>query len=288
MSSTGTQSISRFWSKIGLVADIARILREKPTNKKTLSAILELISQIIPFNSATLYLLNKNKDQLDEVVSLGETVNKVEFLQFGIGSGLAGWAAKQKRAVLIPGRNPESHGVRQHHNSVLILPLLVVGELVGVLCFSHPDPEAFDENQQKLLEIVANQIAISLERILHQRELENRNRSLVEAQQTLRDMQSKLIAQEKLKAVVDLAASVNHEVNNPLSIIVGNAQIIDLESSDLPQRFNQRIKAIVDAAKRISLITHKLLKINKLVSENYLNNQGGTMLNLNKSAGDSV
>jgi signal transduction histidine kinase len=268
MSSTGTQSISRFWSKIGLVADIARILREKPTNKKTLSAILELISQIIPFNSATLYLLNKNKDQLDEVVSLGETVNKVEFLQFGIGSGLAGWAAKQKRAVLIPGRNPESHGVRQHHNSVY--------------------PEAFDENQQKLLEIVANQIAISLERILHQRELENRNRSLVEAQQTLRDMQSKLIAQEKLKAVVDLAASVNHEVNNPLSIIVGNAQIIDLESSDLPQRFNQRIKAIVDAAKRISLITHKLLKINKLVSENYLNNQGGTMLNLNKSAGDSV
>ncbi len=280
------EPISRFWSKIGLIADIARVLREKPAGKKTLVEVLEMISKVIGFESATLYLLNKKNGALDEVASCGSPVNLIDFLHFGKGFGLAGWVAKQERPVLIRGHDPEQDSVREHHDSVFIMPLMVRNELVGVLCFSHHDPDGFDENRRKVLEIAADQVAVSIECIIYQKELESRNRSLMEAQQKLKEAQDKLIAQEKLKAVIELAASVNHEVNNPLSVIIGNAQMIELETSDMPPEVVNRISAIVDGARRISLITHKLLKIDRLVSESYLGNDTATMLNIRESAGD--
>jgi signal transduction histidine kinase len=86
--------------------------------------------------------------------------------------------------------------------------------------------------------------------------------------------------------VVELAASINHEVNNPLSAIIGNAQMLELDVIKMPPEMITRIKAIVDGARRISLITHKLLKIDRLVTESYLNSQSDTMLNIQESAGE--
>lgn len=283
---TDKEPVSRFWSQIGLIADIARILREKPAGRGPVMEVFELISRLIPFDAATLYLYNKKRDALDEVVSRGHTVNILNFLHFGMGAGLAGWAAEQKRTLVIPGHDPEEDSVQAHHDSVVILPLLVAQELVGVLCFCHRDRETFDDDRRKLLEIVADQVAISLERILHQKELERQNQSLREAQDKLRAAQSQLIAQEKLKAVAELAASVNHEVNDPLSAIIGNAQMIEMEAAGLA--IGERVKAIVEGARRISLITHKLLKIDRLVSQNYLEGAAETMLDLDKSAGENA
>ena len=283
---TDKEPISRFWNKISLIADIARILREKPAGRGPILEVFELIERLIPFDAATLFLYNKKRDALDEVVSRGHTVNILNFLHFGMGTGLAGWAAEQKRTLVIPGRDPDQDSVQAHHDNFVLLPLLVAEELVGVLCFSHHDRDTFDDNRRKLLEIVADQVAISLERIIHQKELERKNQALLKAQEELQEAQTRVIAQEKLKAVSELAASVNHEVNNPLSAIIGNAHLIEMEVTGESQAILDRVKAIIDSARRISLITHKLLKIDRLVSQNYLDGTTETMLDLDKSAGD--
>jgi transcriptional regulator with GAF, ATPase, and Fis domain len=281
-----TEPVSRFWSQIGMVADIARILREQPPGNETIQTVLGLIAKIIPLDAATLYLLDKKKDRLNRVATHGKAVNLFEFIRFNRGDGLSGWVARQNRPVVIQGRDPEADRVRNPHDSVMILPLMVLGELIGVLCCSRHKRMAFDTNRQKLMEIVADQVAISLERILHQQELESKNKSLVKAQSELEAAQNQLITQEKLKAVSELAVSISHEVNNPLSAIIGNAQIIELEAAGLPDKLTRRVEAIVDGAKRISLITHKLQKIDRLVTENYLPNGDRTMINIHKSTGE--
>ncbi|MEE9442119.1 MAG: GAF domain-containing protein [candidate division Zixibacteria bacterium] len=279
------EEVSNFWSKIELVAEISKILRDKPTSRKSLLKILDLIAQIIPFDSATMYLFNKVQNELKEVATRGKTVNVLDFLQFGQGMGLAGWAAKQKQPLYIPGREPGIDHVRKHHDGILILPLLMDDELVGVLCFSDSTSKSFNTNRRRFLEIVTDQIAVSLERLNYLKQLEQKNLYLEQTQTRLKEAQAQLIAQEKLKAVSELAISVNHEVNNPLSTIVGNAQIIELESADLPEKITKRVNAIVDGARQISLITHKLMKIDRLVSEQYTRNNKETMLNLDKSSG---
>lgn len=268
-----------------MVTDIARILQEKPACTDTLREVLGLIAGILPVDAAALYLHNKSTGTLEETASAGRTIDLLDFVQFDQGSGLAGWAAKQNRPIFIPGHDPESHGVREHHDSIMILPLLVAGELMGVLCFCHRTREAFDTNRRKLMELAAEQVAISLERIMHRKELENKNSSLARVQTQLKEARSQLIAQEKLNAVAELAASINHEISNPLSAIIGNAQIIELEAATLPPELHHRIEAIVDAAKRISLITHKLLKIDSLVRENYLSHETKTTVKVAKVSG---
>jgi GAF domain-containing protein len=280
------EEVSNFWSKIELVAKISKILRDKPTGRKSLLKILDLIAGIIPFESATMFLFNKVKNELEEIASLGETVNVLDFLHFGSGSGLAGWAAKQKQPLYLPGREPGIDRVREHHDSILILPLLIDDDLVGVLCFSDSTSTAFTKNRRHFLEIVADQIATSLERLNYLKQLEQKNLYLEQTQAQLKETQAQLVAQEKIKAVRELAVSVNHEVNNPLSAIVGNAQIIELESADLPEKITKCVKAIVDGARRISLITHKLMKIDRLVSEQYTHHNKETMLNLDKCTGN--
>jgi len=283
-----TEPVSRFWSKIGMVADIARILREKPLQKEAIGRMLAHIAEIVPLDAATLYLLDKKKDRLDKIASHGPAIDLLEFVRFESGEGLTGWVAGRKEPIVIQGRDPESDHVRLPHDSVMILPLMVMGDLIGVLCCSRHERRAFDDNRQKLLEIAADQAAISLERIIYQKELETKNRILLKAQNELKKAQAGLVAQEKLKAVGELAASVNHEINNPLSIIIGNAQVIELEAAGLPEKLTRRVEAIVESAKRISLITHKLLKIDRLVTETYLADQDQTMLNIHKSAGEHI
>jgi two-component system NtrC family sensor kinase len=64
----------------------------------------------------------------------------------------------------------------------------------------------------------------SLEQKVRERtaELEEKNRLLMEAQQ-------ELLRVEKLAAVGELAAGVAHEINNPMAIIRGNAELIQME-----------------------------------------------------------
>lgn len=277
---------TQFLGALSLVAGIARLLREKPVGRDAIEQVFALIAEVVPFDGATLYLYNRKKNTLEEVVSQGGTVNVLQFLHFGVGAGLAGWAAQQKKPILIPGRDPAQDNVRLHHDSVLILPLVVTDALIGVLSFRHHDQSAFAGEQQKVLEVVADQVAVSLERIIYARELERQNKSLEQAHEELRSAQSRLVAQEKLNAVVELAASVNHEINNPLTVIVGNARMIELETAAMPENAAARVRAIIEAANRISLVTHKLTKIDRLVTQTYVPDTTPTMLDLDQSAGE--
>ncbi len=254
---------------VNLLADISWILREKPVGKRALLEVFDKLSKVISFNSATLYLMNGKKDTLDEVATRGTTVNLISFLKFDQGAGLAAWAAKQKRPLYVPGRDPSGNTVKDHHDTVLLLPLILEDELIGVLCFSSEIPDAFDCSCRRFMEVVGDQVSYSLERVIHLRDLESAQERINLMKSNFENKHQDNTIHDRLNAVAELAALVNHEVNNPLATIVGSAQIIELESANLPRKLTDRVRAIVDGARKISLITHKLQKIDRIVSEQY-------------------
>lgn len=65
---------------------------------------------------------------------------------------------------------------------------------------------------------------------------------------------SRLVRQEVMTALAEFAAGASHEINNPLAVISGNAQLLkSAESDPLDQR---RLDAVIRSANRI----HELLK----------------------------
>jgi HAMP domain-containing protein len=98
----------------------------------------------------------------------------------------------------------------------------------------------------------------------------------------LRNKQEEVIKSKRLAAIGEIVASVNHEINNPLMIISGNAQFLEMSMEAFPDEMKERVRTILDETDRISQVTKKLREIKTLVTEDYTRS-GEQMINLDKS-----
>jgi len=73
----------------------------------------------------------------------------------------------------------------------------------------------------------------------------------------------------RLQAILETAIAVNHEVNNPLTAVLGNTQLLLLQAENLDAQTLKRLKAIEESALRIKEVTQKLLKQNKIRTTEY-------------------
>ena len=81
-------------------------------------------------------------------------------------------------------------------------------------------------------------------------------------QEALELERAKSIQSSKLATLGELAASVAHEINNPLSIIHGSAILIPRFVNN-PEKFNQKVENVLKAAERISKIVTGLRKFSR-------------------------
>lgn len=98
------------------------------------------------------------------------------------------------------------------------------------------------------------------------------------AMDALGSVSSSEIDQEKRKAVVETAVTVNHEVNNPLTAILGNVQLLLLKRDDLDDELKSKLKVIEESAFRIREVTQKLMQLTSVRSTEYTD--GTTMIDL--------
>jgi two-component system, NtrC family, sensor kinase len=75
--------------------------------------------------------------------------------------------------------------------------------------------------------------------------------------ETLKAMQAQLIQSEKLSAIGEFVAGIAHELNNPLTSVVGFAEL--LQQSDVNERHRRFLELIVQSAQRCHKIVQSLL-----------------------------
>lgn len=78
------------------------------------------------------------------------------------------------------------------------------------------------------------------------------------------------IEDEKLRVISQLAVSVNHEINNPLTGLLGTAELLLMENSgELTDRVVKDLKLIINQCNRIREITTRLRNLNHLRTVSY-------------------
>ncbi len=87
-----------------------------------------------------------------------------------------------------------------------------------------------------------------------------------------------LIDRERLSAVQETAVTVNHEINNPLTAILGNIQLLLLKRQDLDADLITKLKIVEASALKIKDVTQRLLRLTSVRSTEYT--EGTRMLDL--------
>jgi len=89
-------------------------------------------------------------------------------------------------------------------------------------------------------------------------ELTRKNEALSTANEHMQSMQEQLLRSERLAAIGQLAAGVSHEIDNPVGIILGNAELL-LEDMKEDDPLRDDVAAIIEECRRCKRITGGLL-----------------------------
>ncbi len=276
---------TRFWEKISLVAEISALCRRPMDDGSTYVKVLRLIQGIVPFDAGMIYLRDVGTGRLEPVACVGDKVELPSFLIGPVQAASFGPQQVHRKPVLLFRTDDDfDFDPGCVFEVVMAVPLLVDDEVIGMLSLGSGCPGILEEKHVKLMSVVADQIAVSVERNDYVAMIETKNAALKVAHENLKAAQDRIIEAEKLSVVVELAASINHEINNPLSVIVGHIQILMIEMKDASEKMRTRLDRIDNAAMRIGEVNRKLLRIDSTVSEAYLGNStDDRMLNLDKS-----
>jgi K+-sensing histidine kinase KdpD len=69
------------------------------------------------------------------------------------------------------------------------------------------------------------------------------------------------IVKARAEAVVETAVTINHEVNNPLTAVLGNIQLLLLNADEFSPDIMEKLKAVETSALKIKEVTQNLMRI---------------------------
>ena len=82
-------------------------------------------------------------------------------------------------------------------------------------------------------------------------------------------LEKELLEKKRLEAITESLATINHQINNPLTPILGNLQLIRRDENIRSNNLLEKLDIIESNAKRILKIIQKFNQISKPVIKKY-------------------
>jgi PAS domain S-box-containing protein len=225
---------SRRNRELSVLYTINRATAESLDLEKTLHNAVEATLEALGIEVGGIYLMEPDGETLTLRVYRGVSDEVAKNLQHvKMGEGMSGRAAAEKTPVVLdvqdyPSQRLAPYILREGLQTLASTPLLSAGQAVGAMNLSTRRPRAFPPEELALLTAIGQQLgsAVQNARLYEavQQELAERKR----AEEALRDAQEKLIRQEKLAVLGQLAGGVGHELRNPLGAIKNAAYFLNM------------------------------------------------------------
>jgi C4-dicarboxylate-specific signal transduction histidine kinase len=228
--------------------------------EEVLRTALDALTHVTGHEISSLHLLSEDGATLKLRGDRGLSAPLREINQvLVVGQGLIGRVAATGQTLNLsnvtesPDLLPVARAAVQqdHMRAFLCVPINSRGRRLGTLSLGRQNTDAFDERDVALVEATADQIGTALD---NARLYSETVRQLEELKRT----QAQLVHAEKLSAVGELASGVAHEINNPLTTILGQAHLL-LDHRDSTPHVRSRLMIIADEASRAARIVQNLL-----------------------------
>jgi two-component system, NtrC family, sensor kinase len=217
--------------------------------------LFELTGQVIPGLDANIFLFDADGKNLVPLSSKSSVILNQE-AQSQLEAGIVDWVLSEKKTVIIPDlSNMLADGTVKNF---VIVPLILRSDSIGVY-FIHTDKaqQEFSNQDIQLLTVLANQAAAGVENW-------RAHEQLIKVNEELKTSQAQMVQAAKLAAIGELAASIAHEIKNPLQVLMLQIDMYK-RGKPLPNWFDMFSKEV----RRLFEITRRLMNFSRNISEDF-------------------
>ena len=172
-----------------------------------------------------------------------------------LGRGIVGYVAEHGEAVLVPdvAKEPRYCMLIEGMQSELAAPMVGGQSIIGAINIESRKLAAFTPSDEELLITLASHAARVWENAMLYQMAQQRNKQLLESYEKLRETQSRLIKQERLAALGEMAAIVAHEIRHPMTAVRGFAQRIGrrMRGDEIAKKYSEIIISEVDRLDKV-------------------------------------
>jgi signal transduction histidine kinase len=194
--------------------------------QESLTLITSHATRLMNVAAASVVLRDDEVSEVWFAAASGEGSEAVIGLRMALGQGLAGWVAEQGEPVMVPDVYIDKRFFRDVDKSsgfttksILCVPLQTKGRTIGAIEVMNKKNGLFNKDDLALLQALAAPAAAAIENAQLYAEQ-------ARALKRLAETQTQLIQSAKLAGVGQLAAGIAHEINNPLTTIIGLASLL--------------------------------------------------------------
>lgn len=242
---------------------VASAINQSMGLESTLRVALKEVIKATGMEFGWIYLPSDNADYLKMIVHEGISEvfsNKIKRLK--IGDGIAGNVVSSGVPIIledlteVPDQIVKESLLEESFRAFASIPLRSKEVILGVMNITSHSAHSFSKYEIELLNSIGDQIGSAVEK---SRLYDQLKEHLEEIQNT----QEQLIKTAKLATLGELATSVAHEVNNPLTGVLTHTCMLLDKLSDDQENEKRKLTIIRDETLRIRGIVRKLLDFSR-------------------------
>lgn len=248
----------RNWREQRYLQEIAHVFNSTLDLEQVLTLVMAKTNELLGVEAGSVALLSEDGQELVFHASVGGDADVVKGFRMPASEGIVGWVVAHGESLLVPdvAQDPRHYvevdarsGFKTR--SILCVPLIAKGTVIGAIEVLNKIGRPFDADDLRMTEALTLSAATAIENAkLFQREKQTLEK--------LRRAQDELVRAQRLAALGQIGVTVRHEVNNPLTVILGNADWLLQELTDLDGELLRALEAIRANALRIRDILKKL------------------------------
>jgi len=235
--------------------------------QRLLELIVDTALEVTGGESGSLMLLDPTGEELEVVAARGTNAEARRNVRLRSGEGIAGYVVHSGRPLLLRDGevSKELEGLllrRQEIGSAICVPLVLGDRAVGTLSVNRkPTLGDFQPDDLETLAAFANQAVLAIDKAQIYAEYQEHVGRLRGMLEQLEQTQAQLLQSEKLASIGLLAGGVAHEINNPLTVILGRTELLMEDLADSPS--HKDLEVIREQTRRIAEIVHGLLTFSR-------------------------
>lgn len=195
-----------------MLLDITKTISRSLDLDEVLKLVMDTLGSLIPYDAAGIYLIERNGKGDSPYIFKSKVIRgyNISFAlvepRLKLGEGFIGYVAQTMKPLISPDVSEDSRyfPARKRTKSEMVAPIISNDEVIGVFDLESDNLNAYDEDDLAVLQLLASQVAIIIEKA---------------------ELHEQLVEKKRLQAQLEIARHVQLELLPPSDPQISNFDI---------------------------------------------------------------